>query len=101
MSSYLPIDFDYTIYRIHRDLSHFNNESLKIHYINHGQREKRIYKLPDGFDTNTYKELNCDLQYFSHDGLIQHYINSGVKENRKYIKDDNINNCVNSSGISR
>ena len=109
MSSELPIDFDYNIYRIHIDLSTFNDESLKIHYINHGKSEGRIYKLPDGFDTNTYKELNCDLQYFNHNGLISHYVNSGVKENRIYKKDNNgngqvtipINNNVHSSGTSR
>jgi len=113
MSSDLPIDFDYNIYRTHIDLSHFNNESLKIHYINHGKSEGRLYKLPDGFDTNTYKELNIDLQHFNHNGLISHYITSGAKENRIYKKDNNvinnvinkvtipINNIVHSSGISR
>ena len=113
MSSDLPIDFDYNIYRTHIDLSHFNNESLKIHYINHGKSEGRLYKLPDGFDTNTYKELNIDLQHFNHNVLISHYITSGAKENRIYKKDNNvinnvinkvtipINNIVHSSGISR
>ena len=33
MSLNLPIDFDYNIYRIHTDLSTFNNESLKLIFV--------------------------------------------------------------------
>jgi hypothetical protein len=68
-------------------LSHLNNEELKKHYLFNGIREKRIYKLPDNFETTIYRYLNNDLINLNDEDLINHYINHGINEERKYTMD--------------
>ena len=44
--SILPDDFDYEVYKqLNSDLSDFNEEQAKNHYINYGRLENRIYKM--------------------------------------------------------
>lgn len=88
----LPQDFDYNIYRSYNDLSTFDNESLKIHYITYGSNEGRLYKLPDNFNFDIYRELNSDLQKLNNNELIAHFVNTGCIEGRLYSK--NLNNTI-------
>ena len=86
----LPEDFNVKDYRnFNSDLKKYSDQYLRDHYLTHGIREKRIYKLelPDGFDTDIYKNLNPDLKNLSNLDLQKHYINYGKRENRPY-KDD-------------
>ena len=96
----IPQDFDYNIYRFYNDLSGLNNEALRIHYISYGSNEGRLYKLPDNFNVEIYKELNSDLQKLNNSELIVHFVNKGFNEGRVYSKDLNVNS-INKNGISR
>ena len=71
----LPQDFDYNVYRTYNDLSMLDNESLRIHYISYGKNEGRLYKLPDNFNFDVYKELNSDLRKLNNNELIAHFVN--------------------------
>ena len=83
----LPEDFnveDYKNYNL--DLKNLTDEELKEHYILHGQRENRIYKLnlPDDFNPEIYKLLNPDLEYLCDFSLKKHFLSHGQKEGRDY-----------------
>jgi len=41
-------------------------------------------KIPDDFDTYTYKSINTDLNSMTDDQLKKHYVSAGFFENRKY-----------------
>ena len=99
----LPQDFDYNVYRSYNDLSKLDNESLRIHYISYGGNEGRLYKLPNNFNFDVYKELNTDLQKLNNNELIAHFVNKGFNEGRVYSKNLNINNVnsINTNGVSR
>jgi hypothetical protein len=79
-----PFEFDFNIYKKYNDLLDLNTDQLIKHYINFGNKEGRIYKLPDKFNVNNYRLLNYDLKNLNTDQLISHYINFGIKENRNY-----------------
>lgn len=86
----LPYDFDLNNYKkIYKDLSHFNDKELKIHYLINGINEKRIYKLPDDFNSKIYKSIYKDLANMNDNALEEHYLTNGVVEKRIYnIPDD-------------
>lgn len=63
----------------------------KRHYINHGNKEKRKYKidkskLPEDFIWSEYVSLNSDLSQFNEVEATHHYINYGKNEGRVYKK---------------
>ena len=94
----IPDDFDPESYKeLNPDLSGMDTLQLKPHYISHGIREGRKYKvdisvnLPDDFDPESYKELNPDLSEMSTLQLKSHYISHGMREERKYKVDIPIN----------
>jgi len=84
----LPVDFDVSIYKeLNEDLAKINDSLAKLHYINHGIREGRLYKyerLPNDFDVSIYKELNKDLAKINNSIAKLHYINHGIREGRLY-----------------
>ena len=41
-------------------------------------------KIPDDFDTYTYKSINTDLNSMTDHQLKKHYVSAGFFENRKY-----------------
>ena len=89
--SILPKDFNYDFYRtFHRDLTKFNNDQLKNHYLKYGKKEGRIYKLPDNFIPSVYRDLNKDLRHLDDENIIKHFIKNGIKENRIYKIENNI-----------
>jgi hypothetical protein len=79
-----PIDFDVIIYGKYNDLENLSNDNLIKHYIEHGKNEKRVYKLPDNFNVNSYKKMNLDLIHLNDNDLIKHYVNYGINENRNF-----------------
>jgi hypothetical protein len=80
-----PIDFDLEVYKKYNDLKDLNSDQLINHYINFGNKENRLYKLPEEFNVNTYRILNPDISNLNYEQLIEHYVNFGKKENRNYI----------------
>ena len=79
----LPKSFNSGVYKyFNKDLSGMNDDELKVHYLNHGKSENRIYELSKEFDIDAYREYNSDLSNFSDYDLIQHFINHGINENR-------------------
>ena len=87
-------DFDCTVYKkIYDDLKNMNDEELIEHYLKHGHRENRIYKIPNDFDCTVYKKIYDDLESMKDEELIEHYLKHGHHENRIY-KIPNDFNCT-------
>jgi hypothetical protein len=87
-----PLNFDYIFYRYYYDdLNNMNDSELRIHWLNFGKSENRIYKgkyiLPNDFDINFYKNYYKDNKNKSNKELIEHYINIGKYENRLHKMD--------------
>jgi len=86
----LPCDFDSVLYKkINNDLDRFTDLFCKIHYILHGKKENRRYKVdvdefPLDFDVKEYKELNFDLRESADLDAEIHYLVYGKNENRRY-----------------
>ena len=79
----IPKDFDIDVYKLlNNDLSKLSNIFIKLHYLEYGFEEERIYKLPDNFNIEYYKYLNKDLSTLNNNQLIIHYFNYGIKEDR-------------------
>ena len=96
INNILPNDFNSENYRLlNNDLTNMNEKELKLHYINHGINEDRVYKLyeekeninnilPSDFAYKSYQLLNDDLKNMNEYELKLHYINHGINENRIY-----------------
>ncbi len=83
----LPKDFIPSHYKLlNSDLSNMNENELINHYINHGQKENRLYKvdLPENFDVEYYRNNNEDLSYLSDIQCISHFMRFGIFENRVF-----------------
>ena len=104
----IPLDFDIEVYRSYEDLTNFEDEFLKKHFLEHGQFECRKYKksemilpkilweklnkvklikyfdFPENFDFYSYRDKNDDLKKLNKIDLKKHWINYGVYEDRKY-----------------
>ena len=104
----IPLDFDIEVYRSYQDLTNFEDEFLKKHFLEHGQFECRKYKksemllpkilweklnkvklikyfdFPENFDFYSYRDKNDDLKKLNKIDLKKHWINYGVYEDRKY-----------------
>ena len=95
--SLLPSDFDWKIYLlINPDVqSQFSTELLThLHYTTCGYIDGRAYcfkNIPDGFDCDSYVELNCeniDKYYIQTDNHIKlHYEIFGYKADLSYNND--------------
>jgi len=80
-----PTDFDFNLYKLfYTDLRHFSDNDLRIHYLDFGKEEGRMYKLPYNFDIIAYKQLNEDLRHLNDDELKIHYVHNGIHEKRQY-----------------
>lgn len=79
-----PIDFDINIYNKYIDLEQLSYSDLIKHYLDNGQKEGRIYKLPPNFTVNGYRKKNPDLINLNYDQLIKHYIYNGSTEKRLF-----------------
>lgn len=77
-------DFDINIYNKYNDLKNLSYSDLIKHYLENGQKEGRIYKLPLNFNVNNYRTKNPDLINLNYDELIKHYIHNGYKEKRLF-----------------
>jgi len=83
-------EFDAAFYKTHKDLQHFSNEQLIIHYIEHGKKEGRLIshdqakKLANEqeFDVEFYGTCTLDLHHFSPKQLVEHYLEHGKNEGR-------------------
>ena len=87
----LPCDFNPSYYKkIYPDLSNLSDNELSQHYLLHGIKEDRIYKIDDEikFDPVVYKRIYKDLSHLSNEEAKIHYICNGIKENRKYRYED-------------
>ena len=104
----IPNDFDINIYKSYDDLKEYDEEFLKIHFIEHGQFECRRFKnqetilpailynklnkinlvnyfdFPENFDFFIYKNKNDDLKNLNKVDLKNHWINYGIYEDRIY-----------------
>ena len=104
----IPYDFDINIYKSYDDLKEYDDDFLKVHFIDHGQYECRRYKehetilpsiiynklnkiklikyfdFPDDFNFYSYKQRNKDLNDLNKLDLKKHWMNYGVFENRDY-----------------
>lgn len=83
----LPVDFNAADYKKYNpDLTTSDPKKLAHHYIKHGKKEDRIYKLvlPEDFNVDSYKQLNPDLCNLSNEELMVHYIKHGQTESRLY-----------------
>lgn len=104
----IPLDFDIEVYRSYEDLTNFEDDFLKKHFLEHGQFECRKYKksemilpkilweklnkvklikyfdFPENFDFYSYRDKNDDLKKLNKIDLKKHWINYGVYEDRKY-----------------
>jgi hypothetical protein len=78
----IPFDFDINIYSKYNDLEKLTFSDMIKHYIENGEKEGRIYKLPINFNINNYRTKNLDLINLNYDQLIKHYIYNGYKEKR-------------------
>ncbi len=93
MTTVLPKDFNWKVYiELHKDLKNKNEEQAIFHYLNHGIKEKRSYKiekntLPFDFDWKTYLHLNKDLGEKNEAEAVSHFLKHGKIENRRYKKD--------------
>lgn len=80
-----PDDFDYIFYKFfYKDLINFNNDELKNHYLIHGYKENRMFKLPNDFSPSFYKNLYNDLKNLSDEEAKNHFIIYGINEKRIY-----------------
>ena len=52
--------------------------------MDYGINENRIYKLPNDFSHNLYKNLYSDLSYFTDQELELHFLLHGYHEKRVY-----------------
>lgn len=104
----IPNDFDINIYKSYDDLNEYDEDFLKMHFIEHGQFECRKYKkhetilpcilynklnkiklvkyfdFPESFDFYIYKNKNEDLQKLNKLDLKNHWLNYGAYEDRIY-----------------
>ena len=81
----IPSDFNHENYRnIYKDLIKYSNKELEQHYVLHGIRENRIYKLPKDFNPEKYKQIYSDLTNLNNEELINHYLFNGINEKRTY-----------------
>jgi len=89
----VPSDFNYKVYKtLWNDVIDINDpEKIKEHYLNIGQYENRMYKLPDDFSPNNYKNYNSDLDIENDNQAVHHYIHIGHRENRIYKLPDDFN----------
>jgi hypothetical protein len=93
LDKFLPQDFDVNMYKeLNTDLLQLNDDQAKLHYINHGINEKRLYKydidkLPWDFSCDMYRECNSDLKTLNDIECKLHYINHGINEKRLYKYD--------------
>ena len=79
----IPEDFDIRMYKIlNDDLKKLSNHKIKIHFIEYGYDEGRLYKMPKKFNLEMYKLFNSDLKDLSDDEIYIHYIEFGEKEKR-------------------
>ena len=86
----IPKDFNINVYKLlNKDIKKNNNMLIKIHYLEYGYDEQRIYKLPENVNIDCYKHLNKDLSTLSKNDLILHYFNYGINEERKINFPDN------------
>lgn len=86
----LPLDFDWELYvKINDDISSLDEVKAKLHYVNFGRNEKRLYKLelPDDFDWEEYLLMNNDLRHLDEFRAKLHYIHDGKREKRTYKLD--------------
>jgi hypothetical protein len=87
----VPSDFNPTLYKkIYGDLSHMTDEQAAQHYVHHGIKENRIYKIDKEieFDPVVYKRIYRDLSNLTDDEARLHYLSNGIKEDRKYKYED-------------
>jgi len=95
LKNLLPLNFSCDMYRaLNLDLNNLIDTEAKLHYINHGIKENRIYKydidkLPFDFSCDMYRECNLDLKTLNDIEAKLHYINHGKNELRKYKYDIN------------
>jgi hypothetical protein len=95
LNNKLPVDFNIDMYQeLNQDLINLNEIETKLHYINHGKNEKRLYKydinkLPSDFSCDMYRECNSDLKTLNDIETKLHYINHGINEKRLYKYDIN------------
>jgi len=88
-----PSDFDINIYRdFNNDIAHYDDAMLKLHFVNFGNREKRIYSLSTlllkhhhlvYFDLNYYIQNNTDISFNTPYEYILDYIKNRLNDNRK------------------
>ena len=90
----LPKDFNWKVYKeLNPDLNHLDKNKTRKHYLEHGQKENRIYKykqvinkqLPKDFNWEVYTYLHKDLRNLDKSKAINHYLKHGKKENRSYL----------------
>jgi hypothetical protein len=87
----LPYDFDPIFYKkVYPDLANLTNKEAELHYLEHGIKEDRVYKIYNEikFDPVVYKRIYKDLSHMSDIEAKIHYICNGIKENRKYRYED-------------
>ena len=83
----IPEDFNWCFYKTYyKDLTDFTEDQCINHYINHGYKEKRIYKIPNqNFDHLLYLTYYRDLPVnYTKNDCINHYYNHGCTENRMF-----------------
>jgi len=84
-NTFLPNDFyPLTYKKINTDLAHLNNKDLEYHYIIHGYKENRYYKLPNDYTNDGYRKYNVDLNKLNNYDLAVHFLMNGLKERRIY-----------------
>lgn len=92
----IPDDFDWKTYlNLNPDLVKYgkinNRVDSILHYIDHGIKEKRIYKvsIPNDFNWENYVSLNLDLQnkLKNREDAEIHWTKFGSKEGRSYKTD--------------
>jgi hypothetical protein len=89
-SYFLPDNFNIDIYKyLYDDLSTYDEEQLKIHYILHGCQERRFYSMLSDFNPDLYKSIYPDLA--NEIDLWKHYVNYGIHEKRIYKLPDDFN----------
>lgn len=84
IDKFINNDFNVNIYNKYNDITHLNYSDLINHYINYGEKEGRIYKLPDDFNVDSYRKINSDLLNLNYEQLVSHYVNFGYTEKRNY-----------------
>jgi hypothetical protein len=87
----IPKDFNPVFYKkIYPDLAHLSDESAIHHYLHHGIKEGRLYKIDKEvkFDPIVYKRIYKDLAHMNDEEALIHYLIFGAKENRKFHYDE-------------